>query len=140
MLREDMISVVSEIPPDCGLNSSGALSAALSTAICLSNKYINSETLNMWSKKEKMKDYQNDPHFMNVFRLAWGFDTILQQQSSGCGPYSSLVGSPSTEPLVYLLGLKSPSIYDEDPLYWKKIPIISFWLSRTHHKHCVIFS
>lgn len=107
------ITIVSDFPPACGLNSSGALSAALSTAIHLLNEKISLEDVDNWQEIDKLEPLRTDEKFKTVFKLAWEIDNHIQRDkndkrdgtflwSSGVGPFIPLVGSPSGDPIMYI--------------------------------------
>jgi mevalonate kinase len=107
------ITIVSDVPPACGLNSSGALSAALSTAIHLLNEKITIKDVDNWQKIDKLGSLRTNEKFGMVFKLAWEIDNRIQKYendnrngtflwSSGVGPFASLVGSPKGDPIMYI--------------------------------------
>ena len=93
------VRIISEIPPQCGLGSSGALCAALSVVIhCLINNNpseINS-TLN-----ETISNIQTNELFDEIFKFAWELEDLFHKPSSGVAPFISLVGCKNELPLLF---------------------------------------
>jgi mevalonate kinase len=95
-----------EVPPKCGLNSSGAIGAALAGLLQIleagENKYeALVEKINAW-KHKSVEEIKADPIFRDVFLKAWILDDCSHGfSSSGNGPFCSLVGSPDGNLLLY---------------------------------------
>jgi len=104
------ITVVSEIPPKCGLNSSGAFSAAISTAINLIEGRISPYEIESW-QTSSLSLLKKNEIFNKIFKLAWKIDELIQSESSGIGPFASLVGSPEGVPIVYFLSEDKKDYY-----------------------------
>lgn len=100
------IKIWFEVPPKCGLNSSGAIAVALSGLLqILETKKEKRQTLmgkiNGWRNKS-IEELKEDTIFNMVFRKAWILDDCSHNfSSSGMGPFSSLVGSPNGDLLLY---------------------------------------
>jgi mevalonate kinase len=87
------VLVVSDFPVACGLNSSGALAAALGS--CLYDHFIDHEG---WRAFANMTDRVDPKHL-----LAWSIENCFHSnQSSGAGTYAALHGRRSPYPLIYL--------------------------------------
>ncbi len=100
------VKLWSEIPSQCGLNSSGAAAAALSALLHVleaTPKERNAliRELNGWQDKT-LAELNKDDTFNAVFRRAWILDSCAHNfVGSGTGPFSSLVGCPDGGLLLY---------------------------------------
>lgn len=127
------LKVWCEIPSKCGLNSSGAISTALSLALKLAELYHRSNQdlagfktrMVSWNQKGVI-ELKKDSYFEEVFRLGWVLEDCFHGfRSSGMGPFSSLSGSPEHWSLTGFLtqekgygrdlGIKRPSGSDVTP-------------------------
>jgi len=70
------VKIISEIPIECGLNSSGALSAAITTALYIHIGYLNERDINKW-KEHRILDFFSDEKFQRVFSDAKFFDSLV---------------------------------------------------------------
>lgn len=104
------IKVRSDIPPSCGLNSSGAFSAALSACANLITNRVSHVGMKTW-KDRSLPSLLRDKEFGRVFRLAIRFEQDIHKYTSGCGPFVSLVGAPDQLPVVYSI----PSLRKVEP-------------------------
>lgn len=102
------IKVRSQLPTRCGLNSSGALSAALSVGLHILTNRIFAHEVRQWRDKP-LNDLVNDADFMAVFKFAVYLESKIHGKSSGCGPFASLVGASDQFPIVYSV----PSVYNQ---------------------------
>ncbi len=113
------IHIMSEIPLACGMNSSGALSAALAIAYFLHIGKITPEIIASW-KTKKVIDLISDKKtgFDMVFRMAWKFESVFHGDiSSGSTAFASLVDSGY--PTLFF----GPKISREDVIrsrYWQE--------------------
>lgn len=95
-----------QIPPKCGLNSSGAIAAALAGLLQIleseeDRRKILIKKINNWGNKS-IEELKRDATFKAVFHKAWILDDCSHNfSSSGTGPFSSLVGSPNGDLLLY---------------------------------------
>jgi len=98
------VKVISEIPIKCGLNSSGAFAAAFSTAFYLLKGEISQADIQEWRalvRNNNIQSLKDDENFMKVFKLAYLIDKEIQGNTSGIGPFASLIGSPEGKPFMY---------------------------------------
>lgn len=144
------IRLWSEIPSRCGLDASGAAMASLAaimqiieTAEDKREKLIT--TINSWANKP-IKELKEDGIFRAVFRKAWILDDCAHNfLSSGTGPFSSLVGSPNGNLVLYFTEKKgfdttypvqrlSKTLEELKPDYFQqfeeKIKAIDWWSTR----------
>ncbi len=82
------VYIVSEIPVSCGLNSLGALSAALSLLFYIVEGKVDKNKIDSWSGTMASKII-SDADFNLVFRLAWKLNAILH--SGYCPPIRAFV-------------------------------------------------
>jgi len=103
-----ILTIRSQIPPCVGLGSSGALCAAL--AILL-DRIINREEKNpLETLREKNLDQlfkDNTSRFNEIFLNAVEFEREIHGETSGVGPFASLVGGDCFTPIWYDLGSRS---------------------------------
>jgi mevalonate kinase len=94
------VDTLFEFTPASGLNSSGAMSAALATALFLHGNKITSHQLDIWRNQSIMQSLA-DPVFDQVFRLAWKLDAAISGggYSSGGGSLAALVSAEY--PIIY---------------------------------------
>ena len=111
-----------QIPPKCGLNSSGAIAAALAGLLQIleseeDKREILIKKINNWGNKS-IEELKRDATFKAVFHKAWILDDCSHNfSSSGTGPFSSLVGSPNGDLLLYFTQKKGfGSIHSIDRL------------------------
>lgn len=90
-----------DIPLGCGLNSSGALSSAISLCINIIKNNISKKDVDKWEQDRNIEKLINDSKFKDVFKIARDIDRKIQEKSSGAGPFVSLAGTPGN-PIVYL--------------------------------------
>ena len=99
--------VRSQIPPCNGLGSSGALCVALALLL---DRIINStESLSLKSLRNndiKVLFENGDQKVKEVFLNAVDFEKIIHGETSGVGPFASLLGTDCFTPLRYCLGDK----------------------------------
>ena len=102
------VKVWCEIPPKCGLNSSGAISSALALALKLLELQLKSDPglfkiksqISKWHASE-IRELKKDPLFNELFLTAWVLEDCFHFFSaSGMGPFSSLVGSTVQRSLI----------------------------------------
>jgi mevalonate kinase len=99
------LKIWSEIPPKCGLNSSGAFGASLSALLYMMENKLNcrefKETVEKW-KNISVEDLRKNQSFLSIFKTAWALDDCFHDySSSGAGPFSSLLGSPNEDLILY---------------------------------------
>ncbi|MBU1148712.1 hypothetical protein KKI23_01340 [Patescibacteria group bacterium] len=113
------IHALVEVPTECGLHSSGAISASLALAIFIKYGLATEKEINNWkniNSRQLIKDpqYKFDP----IFRLAWKIESVFHADaSSGHGPFVSLINS--TYPIIYFTEKRSGD-YDNHP--WTRMP------------------
>jgi hypothetical protein len=101
------VSSLFEMHPAVGLNSSGAMSAALATGIFLLAGRLKPKDLNAW-KIQPLRALLRDEMFNQVFRLAWKLDAAISGgYSSGSATFASLISA--RYPIVYWTGMRSES-------------------------------
>lgn len=110
------ISALVEIPSRCGLNSSGAFSAALSLASTIDNEGCGLGKILKWSKIDKLIKLRKDSLFNDIFDVAWKIDWKIQNGSSGIGPFASLVGSNGS-PIIYFIEKSKTENYKQRKWY-----------------------
>jgi mevalonate kinase len=98
------VRIWSEIPPQCGLNSSGAIGSALAALLYKLENNVEykkiMEHLKAWRSK-KVSELKKDDVFLDIFAKAWLFDDCFHRfSSSGMGPFSSMVGHSECEELL----------------------------------------
>lgn len=105
------IKVWLEVIPKCGLNSSGALAASLSSLLYMVENHIGEEQLAIILKdfsSRSVRELKANSTFMRIFKTAWILDDCFHDfQSSGAGPFSSIVGSAQGELLAYFTERRS---------------------------------
>lgn len=85
--------ILSEIPPGCGLASSGAFGGALAGALLIANEIISQRDIEDF-KNLKIENLIKNEKFNKIFRLAWKIESVIHNgKSSGAGPFVSLVWS-----------------------------------------------
>jgi len=95
-----------EVPPKCGLNSSGAIGASLAGLIQIIEAKEKDrpdvvKRINNWNSKP-IVDLKKDTLFKKTFLDAWILDDCSHGfSSSGNGPFCSLVGSPNGQLVMY---------------------------------------
>ena len=99
--KYDLFSLL-EVPSRCGLNSSGALSAGISVCIGILNGMFSPHEVQRWQTIKRLEELKKDKEFKEAFEMAWRFDWIIQEGSSGIGPFVSFVGFVG-EPIIYFL-------------------------------------
>jgi len=137
------IFVLMQVPPRCGLNSSGAFSAGVSVILGMLKSYISEEKVNVWQKTPDLSDLKKDKEFNKIFEIAWEIDHTIQNGSSGIGPFASLIGVRD-EPIVYFLveneektkrewfACLLSKLYGEDEMDWlKDAPIALIYSEKT---------
>jgi hypothetical protein len=88
-----------EMHPAVGLNSSGALSAAIATGLFILGDRLTPQEVGEWQRQPLKSILQNET-FDQVFRLAWKLDAAISGgYSSGSAAFTSLVSS--RYPVVY---------------------------------------
>jgi len=102
------IAIVSEAPRGCGLATSGALGAALSTGLTyiFSNRKEREELIEflgrLTNKERRLQEIIKDRQFLKIWPLAWKLDALFHNHSSsGANPFFALVGSPNGLPAIY---------------------------------------
>ncbi len=129
---EYSIFALLQIPPRCGLNSSGAFSAGVSVLLGMLKGYISQEKVNNWQNTRDLSVLKKDKEFNKTFEIAWEIDWVMQNGSSGIGPFTSLIGVRG-EPIVYFLTSEVSEeqkpewsacllseLYGEDEMKWLK--------------------
>lgn len=102
------IHLLPEMPIGYGLSASGAMSAALSCAIFLHYKKIQSQEIEAWQKIQTAA-LLADHLFDKIFRLAWKIEAIFHGGlTSGIGSFAPLISSRS--PIVYFC--EPPHMHD----------------------------
>jgi len=96
------VFIIMQIPPRCGLNSSGAFSAGISVCLGLLKGYLTQEKINSWQSNKNLSTLKEDKEFRKTFEIAWEIDRAIQGRSSGIGPFVSLIGVRG-EPIIYFL-------------------------------------
>jgi mevalonate kinase len=100
------IKIWFQVPPKCGLNSSGAISTALAGLLQIlecekAKRGAIMKKINTWGNKP-IEELKEDKIFNAIFRKAWILDDCSHNfSSSGMGPFSSLVGSPNGDLILY---------------------------------------
>lgn len=97
-----ILHILSEVPAERGLNASGAMSAALATAIYLfySGGFSATE-IRKWPQRQ-LSELSADQYFERIFRLAWKIESIFHAgASSGRGALIPLIDS--FYPIIYFL-------------------------------------
>lgn len=95
------VHIITEAPPGCGMNTSGAFAATLATALNLKLGGLKTEEINSW-QKAKAKDLIGDPtnQFNQTFRLAWKINSIFHADSStGSTTFTPFIAS--SLPVLY---------------------------------------
>jgi hypothetical protein len=110
--RHDVFTLM-QVPPSCGLNSSGAFSAGISVCLGMLKGYLTPEKIEDWQSVKELSNLKKDKEFNKTFKIAWDIDWIIQKRSSGIGPFASLIGVRD-EPIVYFLE-KSVNNRDKKP-------------------------
>jgi mevalonate kinase len=102
------LQIQSQIPPGCGLGSSGALCAALAVlldqVIHLGEEKYPIESLHRRNPEQLLKD--NDYRLKEIFLNAMEFERKIQGKTSGVGPFASLVGGDCFTPILYDQGAR----------------------------------
>ena len=136
------IFALMQVPPRCGLDSSGAFSAGVSVILGMLMGYISEEKVWEW-QNSNLSELKKDEEFNKTFEIAWEIDQTIQKGSSGIGPFISLIGVRD-EPVVYFLveneerakrewfAYLLSELYGEDEIKWlKKAPIALIYSGET---------
>jgi mevalonate kinase len=98
------VNIWCEIPPRCGLNSSGAIGSALAALLYKLEHNVEYKDLMSQFQEWRSKDLfelKKDDVFLDIFAKAWMFDDCCHDfSSSGAGPFSSMVGHSEVKNLL----------------------------------------
>lgn len=87
-----ILHIISEIPPSRGLNSSGAGSVALATALSMFWRKINPKEVETWQYMPTSKLLQNESFHKTLIK-AWKFESIAHGDlTSGCTVLVPMIG------------------------------------------------
>ena len=121
-----VLHILSEVPTERGLNTSGAISAALATALHLTyQKNSKPEEIKKWLSLS-LSDLTRNHLFDQIFRLAWKIESIYHAGvTSGRGAFVPFVHS--AYPVIYFMINQSPSWGSEPKKIFEAIDKSKYW-------------
>lgn len=112
------INAIHEVPTNCALDSSGACSAALTTALFLASNLTSSKIIDRWNQLPVCQLF-SDKDFDQIFRTAWKIDYLARSGfATGAPCFIPLAHSPF--PIVYFTDKKTEEISNLDIIDQKK--------------------
>ncbi len=102
-----VLDIRSQIPPSVGLGSSGALCAALAILLDRIKYFGDKSPIDNLNQKDLGNLFDDKKsRLMEIFLNASEFEAVVHGESSGVGPFASLVGDDCFTPLWYDLGVR----------------------------------